>query len=794
MSRFLASLLLLIFSPQLVLAADNLPIDVIDFERLPETEGKLGTNKSFRGGELKIAGRTYKTGYGVDAQSSLRISVGENADVFSGACGLDDAARGATSGPTICRVKHLNTILYQSPHIYSNQNPARFSIKLNGIKELTLETIAPEDPFLGGLQRNLFVDWVDLKASKGESMKGSQRCRNLLADYPSSHPLEPQAQIVIFRTPNCFDCFGQNDLFRELQQDSELKNLVRLHFVDIPQEGNQTEQLIVEAAYCAYEQKTYWSFWASVRDQMPGTYDELVELAALNGLDLPAFRTCMVSNRPKEHLAKSLLIHQSLAKSILVGKAMIYVNGELIQQGFESLTRDESLAAIKKAILASKATLDPKKKRYPFYVVDADKICSTPADIRLRKIALSQTLDKIRTPAAEVLIPSYPKMKANLIVRSKAVPVSKGLAQTAQMLFQAEDPKTLIAVQRLGNVAWVDIETGEVGTLLSVPLLAPRSVELGLVSLAFHPEFSSNKKLYLRYMPSSAYGGTVVDRISEVQLSSSRLREAKKVSERIIFQRENVGIYHKGAHMHFGPDGYLYFGAGDSTHGWRAQNKSAYSGSMLRIDVNKESSPKRYSIPTDNPFVGEEGAATEIWAIGLRNPWAFTFLADNRLLVADVGDSSREELSIVEKGKNYGWPIFEGDIPNPHTKLANRVLGSLGCKSISSCKSFKPIAPILTYSRQNGGAIFAGFVYKGEQFPQLNGKLVFSDWISANIWAIAVKDASQKNQKLKLEDAHLLGDWQMLMIGPVQSPTGEMYISDYFNGVLYRIDPDTSTN
>ena len=185
--------------------------------------------------------------------------------------------------------------------------------------------------------------------------------------------------------------------------------------------------------------------------------------------------------------------------------------------------------------------------------------------------------------------------------------------------------------------------------------------EQGLLGLAFHPNFKSNGFFYLDYTIDNPRR-TVVSRF---RVSAKDPNKADPGSEVILFEVEQPYSNHNGGQISFGPDGYLYVSLGDGGSGGdpknNAQNLKSLLGKILRIDVDKKSNGKNYSIPDDNPFKGNKnGNKEEIFAFGLRNVWRFSFDKKGNLWAADVGQNEWEELNIIEKGKNYGWRIMEG--------------------------------------------------------------------------------------------------------------------------------------
>ena len=198
--------------------------------------------------------------------------------------------------------------------------------------------------------------------------------------------------------------------------------------------------------------------------------------------------------------------------------------------------------------------------------------------------------------------------------------------------------------------------------------------EKGLLGLAFHPEFKSNGYFYVNYTRSSPLE-TVISRF---KISSANTQVADPSSRRNIATYSQPYSNHNGGKIAFGKDGYLYISAGDGGSGGDPQNngqdRKAFLGKILRIDVNKPTGNKRYGIPPDNPFKNNKsGYREEIYAYGLRNVWRFNFdYETGQLWAGDVGQNELEEIDIIEKGGNYGWRIMEADVCFKTQKLQQR--------------------------------------------------------------------------------------------------------------------------
>jgi glucose/arabinose dehydrogenase len=256
------------------------------------------------------------------------------------------------------------------------------------------------------------------------------------------------------------------------------------------------------------------------------------------------------------------------------------------------------------------------------------------------------------------------------------------------------------------------------------------SSEMGLLGLAFHPNYKSNGYFYVNYTISSP---SMMTRISRFKVSSTDPDVADKNSELILLTQDQPFTNHKGGQTKFGPDGFLYLGLGDGGSGGdpnnNAQNKSTLLGKILRIDVNSTQGSLNYGIPSGNPFKGNtQGFREEIYAFGLRNPWRFSFdPVTGWLWCGDVGQNAWEEIDIIRSGGNYGWRCYEGLHPY----------------NTSGCNGTDYISPIFNYDHSGGNCcIIGGFVYRGQNVPELNGKYIFADYCSRTFWSLQYDSSS----------------------------------------------------
>ena len=315
--------------------------------------------------------------------------------------------------------------------------------------------------------------------------------------------------------------------------------------------------------------------------------------------------------------------------------------------------------------------------------------------------------------------------------------------------------------------------------------------ERGLLGLAFHPEFASNDLFYVSYSAPLQAGLSPEEwdhttYISEFTVSREDPHQATPSSERILLAIDKPGYNYEGGHIAFGPDpsGYLYISTGDSVRdpameaGKFAQDISSLLGKILRIDVNGTAvTGQDYEVPADNPFVSRQGRP-EIFAYGFRNPYRFSFdlsdPAEPRLFVADVGQAMMEEVSLVEAGRNYGWPIREG------IKCFNTQNWS---QPRASCDTNGLSEPIIAYAHEGDlSAIIGGAVYHGKTIPELAGGYVFGDWGRGNGHLFVAYPPNPGAGLWEITEIQLdIEIGQLLGIG--QDKSGELYLLTKAPGV-----------
>ena len=296
--------------------------------------------------------------------------------------------------------------------------------------------------------------------------------------------------------------------------------------------------------------------------------------------------------------------------------------------------------------------------------------------------------------------------------------------------------------------------------------VSDRSLEEGLLGLAFDPQYQENGYFYVYYSAASPRRSVVAR--YEASLDGTPVDPS---TEKIVMEIEQPFSNHNGGHLVFGPDGYLYIGVGDGgasgDPNGNAQNLGTLLGSILRIDVSALSATGTYSVPDDNPFVDERGARPEIWAYGLRNPWRFSFDRENgELWAGDVGQNEFEEIDIVTRGGNYGWNVMEAS----------------SCFQAASCDRGSFEGPIAEYGREDGRSVTGGYVYRGRAAPSLIGAYLFGDFHSGRIWALR-RDGGQDAEVREIVNTDLK------ISSFAEGPDGEIYILS-FTGIIARLDPE----
>lgn len=359
--------------------------------------------------------------------------------------------------------------------------------------------------------------------------------------------------------------------------------------------------------------------------------------------------------------------------------------------------------------------------------------------------------------------------------RITAVSVATGLAAPIFGASTAADSGAIYMLEKdEGRIVRVDLSSGQKSTFLDIPNTDISAFgERGLLGMAFHPDYASNGRIFV--FVTQPNGDLQVREYASAG-GNPPVANATLVQTIITIPHPSFSN-HNGGSLAFGPDGYLYISTGDGGGGGdpnnNAQNTNSLLGKILRLDVNSDGFPtdasRNYAIPSDNPFVGVAGA-DEIWDYGLRNPWRISFdAATGDLWIGDVGQGRIEEVDVhradVDGGLNFGWRIFEGDLPYTGTGTG----------------PFED--PIHVYNHSVGQSVTGGFVYRGPD-PGLQGSYVFADFVTGKIWALIQRGTGVEVVDLSSRIAPGgLGNISSFGVGA----DGELYIVAY-SGSVYRLD------
>ena len=290
--------------------------------------------------------------------------------------------------------------------------------------------------------------------------------------------------------------------------------------------------------------------------------------------------------------------------------------------------------------------------------------------------------------------------------------------------------------------------------------------------IVFHPEFPKKPWCYIAYSsePKSLTG----TRLSRFRVQDTSWPIIDPESETVLAKWNSEG--HSGGSLHFGSDGYLYVSVGDGQNPNppdrldTGQDLSDFEASILRIDVDHPSGDLPYSIPKDNPFVGQQGIRGEIWAYGFRNPWKMAFdPVSDTLWTGDVGWEMMEMVYRVDRGANYGWSVMEG----------SQVVKENGRRTST------PITPpIVEHTHLEARSITGGYFWYSDRLPELKGAYLYGDWMTGKIWALK-HDGQQVTWHQEIADTDLR------VICFALDDDGEVLVVGY-DGTVHRLVPNTA--
>ncbi|PKQ36891.1 MAG: hypothetical protein CVT59_10405 [Actinobacteria bacterium HGW-Actinobacteria-1] len=374
-----------------------------------------------------------------------------------------------------------------------------------------------------------------------------------------------------------------------------------------------------------------------------------------------------------------------------------------------------------------------------------------------RSVRILVTLVLVAMLAVPASASAAPSVSVRLLARWR-------VAQAITIVNAGDGSGRLFVLEKSGKVRVI-----KGGQLLATPMLdltakVSTGGEQGLLGIAFPPDFVTKQYFYVNY--TDTLGDTVIARY----YMSANPDVATTVGAQTVLKVDQPYANHNGGGIVFGPDGYLYVGMGDGGSAGdplgNGQRKNVLLGKMLRIDT--ESGSATYSIPPSNPFVGATGYRPEIWALGMRNPWRFSFdKTTGALYIADVGQNTWEEIDVEPAGfgggRNYGWNWYEGNHAYPPGSTPKSTAGLT--------------FPVYEYNHTTGGdSITGGYVYRGSAVPGWQGLYFFADFEWGKIWAMD----SGNTATLGLDSSLLFPTFG-------EDEAGELYVSEYFDSTIYEL-------
>ena len=353
--------------------------------------------------------------------------------------------------------------------------------------------------------------------------------------------------------------------------------------------------------------------------------------------------------------------------------------------------------------------------------------------------------------------------------------VIPGLSSPVDVVNAGDGTNRIFVVEQGGAIKVFQSDFTSLGTFLTVTGLATGG-EQGLLSLVFDPSYENNGFFWVYYTNSA---GNL--ELSRYKVSTGNANLADANSRQVVLTIPHPGqTNHNGGKLNFGPDGFLYFATGDGGGGGdpsnNAQNGGNLLGKMLRINVSTGTTAPFYTIPSDNPYVANAAVQDEIWALGLRNPFRWSFDRNNGdMWIGDVGQGAREEINFRAAGStggiNYGWRCYEG----------NLAYNTSGCAAQSSY-----VFPVYDYPNPAtaSASVTGGIVYRGSQYPSMQGWYVAADVYSGNLYKINKADNFNTSVQTGLPN---------LVVGFGETENGEL-LATSLNGNVYSLRTSTPTS
>jgi glucose/arabinose dehydrogenase len=351
-------------------------------------------------------------------------------------------------------------------------------------------------------------------------------------------------------------------------------------------------------------------------------------------------------------------------------------------------------------------------------------------------------------------------------------PFITGLSAPVEIANAGDGSSRLFIAQQDGIIKVYDPAAGglQATPFLDISTLVRFQGEQGLLSLAFHPDYENNGYFFVYY--NNTAGEITVARYNK----SANANIADAGSGEVLLTIPKPFANHNGGHLQFGKDGYLYFATGDGGSANdpqnNAQNGLSLLGKMLRINADNFSASPYYTVPANNPFVGNSAFDSRIWALGLRNPFRWSFdRQTGDMWIGDVGQGSKEEVNYTPAsstgGENYGWRCYEGSISTPN---------------VPDCNPPNYVPPIFEYDNppNASSSVIGGYVYRGNEYPFFNGYYIAADVYSGTVYLIRPNGSGgwTTTQQTGLQN---------FVVAFGEAENGTLYAASQGTGTVYKV-------